>query len=122
MMMEQIKEFLMKAWEWLNAPLPIVGVSLIVIALFLWRVYAASSVGKKQLNTIKRGFEDTKEKLSVETIKMHETIQKQSEEIARLRALLVELILTIPNKKVQNLISQLGEENGTKENEETTNS
>lgn len=46
--------FLKAAWNFLNKPLPIVGVSLLMIFFFVWRMFAVSSYGKKQISEFQR--------------------------------------------------------------------
>lgn len=58
----ETKQYINTAWEWLNKPLPVVGVSTLMILFFLWRVFAGSSFGKKQILEFKREAEDYKTK------------------------------------------------------------
>lgn len=55
-----MKEFLMKAWDFLNAPLPIIGVSILIVLIFIWKIFASSSFGKKQLKKLNDSFYNLK--------------------------------------------------------------
>lgn len=101
--MEQVKEFILHAWEWLNQPLPIVGVSVLFILIFLWKFLASTSFGKKQIKKLNEGFERTKQKLEDEIKHYQDVIAQQNEKIKFLESLIGELILLIPNKKVNAL-------------------
>lgn len=57
---QETKNFVMTAWDWLNRPLPVVGFSTLFIIVFLWRVFAGSSFGKKQINKFEKESEETK--------------------------------------------------------------
>ena len=52
------KQWTMTAWDWLNEPLPIVGVSTLMILIFAWQVFKNSSFGKKQLLELRRMHDD----------------------------------------------------------------
>lgn len=47
-------EFLKSAWHWANDPLPVVGVSVLMVLTLFWRIFASSSFGRKQINEFKR--------------------------------------------------------------------
>lgn len=117
--MEQFKEFMMKAWEFLNAPLPIVGVSLIFILIFLWKIISSSSFGKKNIKRLNEVSRETKESVDKKLIEydtkikeQDEKIEQQNKEIEYLKQFIVRLCLTSPNKKIKELAKELdnGEE------------
>ena len=117
---EQTKSWTMTAWDWLNKPLPVVGVSTLVVVFFLWKVFVSSSFGKKQLNlfnertsNVERDFELLKEQYQ-NTLKELEIVKSKAEEY---KGYLVEVCAKSPNKK----INQLGEVINGKEREETIN-
>lgn len=41
-------------WDKANTPLPIIGVSLVVVLVFVWKCFVASKFGKKALNDLKK--------------------------------------------------------------------
>ena len=57
---QPVADWIQKAWEWMNQPLPIVGFSLIAVIIFLWRFLTTTSVGKKALKKMNEAFEQTK--------------------------------------------------------------
>lgn len=123
--MEQFKEFMMKAWDFLNAPLPIVGVSLLIILIFAWKVFASSSFGKKQLKKLNDHFTNLKtdwekEKNELETKKQAlENEVKSWEE--RFKALESD-ILEICDKSYNQRLKELGERIKNGKGKETVDS
>lgn len=114
---EQTKQFLDAAWVWLNEPLPIVGVSSLVIAFFLWKIFVSSSFGKKRYNELKNKLSALLEILG----QSEEERKKQNEELELLKAknkVLLEYINkiknAIPNKKVKE-IAEIKEDEERKE-------
>lgn len=67
-------EWLENVWTWLNNPLPVVGISVLMLGLIALKFFASTSVGKRainqfkevnnelagKVNDIKRGYEDLK--------------------------------------------------------------
>lgn len=110
------------AWDWLNAPLPIVGVSILIVGMFAIKLVSMTSWGKAQVSKITSTNEEYKTQIGGELSLTQEKIDELVSELARkqaeieyLKNKLVELCSTIKNKKV----NELGE--GIK-NEETINS
>lgn len=101
--MEQVKQFLMNAWEWLNAPLPIVGVSVLIIMTFLWKLFASSSFGKRAIAKINEGFERTQNELNEKIAEYEEKLEQTESKMQELEFLIEEFMSLIPNKKVQAL-------------------
>lgn len=108
------------AWEWLNEPLPLVGVSLLVIGFFIVKIIANSSIGKRYLNTfvertddVEKAFKEAEEKIN----KLEDYVHKLEEHIHQLEEANRNICKAIPNKKVK----MLGEEYYGKErtNDET---
>jgi len=113
-----------KFMEYLNKPLPVIGVSLVVVGLFLLRLFASSSLGKKQINTLKEKISDNEQK----TKELVNTLTEQKDalkcELERLkqenkeyREQIIYVLKLIPNAKVQNAIKELNY--GREEKEET---
>ena len=116
-----------------NKPLPIVGVSLAVILIFVWRLFVKSSYGKKKYNEIKNGLmevrnlftnisNDMTDKVKdfksscdskVEAIEEYyecKLAQKQAKE-DEIEALLLSVGDNIHNEKIQGLIKAYKEKN-----------
>lgn len=113
----QTKNALSVAWEWLNHPLPVVGISIIMLALLIWRFVATSSIGKRQITQFKENVEDTKvefENLKKRYLEEIANAQKEYEELKVKYEILGEFVKkvcsSIPNKKVK----ELGEQYETK--------
>ena len=47
-------------WAWLNQPLPIVGVSSIVLGFTIWKIFISTSFGKKCVADLEKEFEKLK--------------------------------------------------------------
>lgn len=110
--MEQFKEFMMKAWDFLNAPLPIVGVSLLIILIFAWKVFASSSFGKKQLRKLNDHFANLKNDWENEKKELEDKKQALENEVKsweeRFKALESD-ILEICDKSYNQRLKSLGE-------------
>lgn len=50
----EFKDTLALIKDFVNQPLPIVGVSLVTILIFIWRCFVASKYGKKALNELRK--------------------------------------------------------------------
>ena len=57
---ERAKAILATAVKYANTPLPIVGVSSIVVAVLVWKIFSSTIYGKKVLNKMKEQYEDEK--------------------------------------------------------------
>ena len=110
----QFKDAIAIAWDWLNQPLPIVGISTIMVLFFAFKVFASSSFGKKQIKKIKeelaitkREQEDSKKELEelkqqiLDICRDYKTNSDKEEE--NRQAFFEELCRLIPNKKVKEL-------------------
>ena len=126
---EQTKTYVMTAWDWLNKPLPVVGVSTLFICILIWRIFVSTSYGKKQVNLFKTQAEETKHqfeclKAEYETkIRDFETIiDKYREELDKYREGGAEVCRNMPNKKIKELgVKYYGEEREeTVDNKATT--
>ena len=109
----QTKQYAMTAWEWLNKPLPIAGVTTITICLFLWRVFVSTSFGKRQISEFKRQVEEIKEEYNLKDIEKNKVIAELKDKneqlalrIGELEDFIEKMVVLIPNKKVK----QLGEQ------------
>lgn len=126
MWFEQITNWII---ENINKPLPIVGVSLVAILFFAWKIFASSSFGKKQLKEYRIKFEQTAssfielkndfdaKKAEYES-KIAELESFYEEKLAqstaydnRLEKLLIDICEYLPNKNIKVLIEQFKTEN-----------
>ena len=123
--MEQFQQWLATAWSWLNEPLPIIGVSTLIVCGFAWRIFASSSLGKRQIDKVKAIVEEwkaedakRKSEFDSEREKLEETVRRQTEEIAYLKDALTRALLAIKNKKAHEIAEELKEAEDGKETEE----
>lgn len=124
---EQTKSWTMTAWDWLNKPLPIVGVSTLVVIFFLWKVFVNSSFGKKKLNELKELLNNTQTELENKNKIANDRINNLITENEDLKNKLEEAINTIkeicetsPNKKIKAIgVKYYGERKETIDNETT---
>jgi len=118
----------MTAWEWLNKPLPVVGVSTLFILIFLWKIFANSSFGKKKINELKELLRNTqteledKNKIANDRINNllieNDDLKNKLEETTNI---IKEICKTSPNKKIQAIGAKYyGERKETINNETTT--
>lgn len=123
---EPVTEWIKTAWEWMNNPLPIVGVSLIAILVFLWRFLSSTSFGKKALKKLNADFEETKKSTSeqleayrAENERMKEELSSREEELAMLQATLGVVCSTSRNKQVKEAYQKMKEEESHGEGKES---
>lgn len=109
---QPITDWVSKAWQWMNEPLPIVGFSLLAIIIFLWRFLTTTSFGKKALKKLQLEFDKTKEdtaktleayKEENERLKkeLDETIAKNKDDMDALKGALGVVCATSRNKQVK---------------------
>lgn len=110
------------AWDWLNAPLPVVGVSIFILGGFVIKFISMTSWGKTQVAKLKAKYEDFKSQVGIELDLKQTTIDEQKAELEEMRTKyeylknqFIALCEIIKNKKV----NELGEK---VKNEETINS
>lgn len=65
-----------KVWEWLNQPLPIVGVSSIVFGFTIWKIFVSTSFGKKGVQKLENEFNELKHDMSVEEQEVSEMLEQ----------------------------------------------
>lgn len=118
--MEQLKEFMLKAWDWLNEPLPIISVSVLFISFFAWRVFKSTKFGKKQLVKMENRltqWESTLRQKEQELTKLKDEIIEKNKElekhIIKHKEIIIKICETIPNKKVK-AIAEKVKDNGEK--------
>lgn len=131
---QPVADWIKQAWEWCNQPLPIVGISLVTVIIFLWRVLVSTNYGKKTVNKLKAIADDTKtatDKTLAEMKAENESYKKQIEDleaqIALTRGALEKVCEASRNKSVKELADMLKEpeseevtDNGGEESQEGT--
>jgi len=100
--------------DWLNKPLPIVGITTLALLVFVWKCFIASKFGKKAINELKQEnakLREENEKFKQETNnKLNEFEEKQG----KAKEQLISLCELSTNQKIKNFGKEL--ENYGKEN------
>ena len=124
--------------EYINRPLPIVGVSIVTLGGVAYAIVSKTSFGKKTVNQLKNEFADLKDNVSEkqQMLVMYEEKYKAmqeelkvalsgfNEELAKVESELIEICNTTPNAKVKALGEKIkGDiyDTRTKISEEITN-
>lgn len=110
---QPVADWIQKAWEWMNQPLPIVGFSLIAVIIFLWRFLTTTSVGKKALKKMNEAFEQTKadtgkalEEYRAENEALKKQLEESQEDMQSLRSALEIVCANSRNKNVKNALKE----------------
>lgn len=127
---QPIAEWAQNMWNWLNEPLPIVGISIVAIAIFAWRFLATTSFGKKAMNKLKAEFEETKkgtqetiDQYRAEAEAMKKSMAELEEENEALKEALGVVCSNSRNRKVKDamkLIETEETEDGEREESQET--
>lgn len=125
---EQTKSWTLTAWDWLNEPLPVVGVSTLFVLFFLWKIFASSSFGKKKINELRELLNNTQTELEdknkIANDRINSLIIENDELKIKLEEavnIIKEICETSPNKKIQAIGDKYyGETKETIDNETTT--
>lgn len=123
---ELVAQWVNVAWKWLNEPLPVAGVSVLIMGMFIIKLVSMTSWGKAQVSKIKATYEEYKTQIGGEISLEKEKVDSLVEELASkqaeinyLKSKLVELCSTIKNKRVNELGKEIEHEetidNDTKE-------
>lgn len=121
----ETKQIAYQVWDWLNAPLPLIGISALALIIIVWKVIASTSFGKKKYKELKKDYETLKVEYEKKT-KMLETwnghlenyYKGTQDNIDYLYGVIIEICKATPNKNVK----QIGEKLYGEEREETLNS
>lgn len=96
---------------YLNQPLPIVGVSVVTLMVFLWELYSHSAIGKKQLAEFKKENQEFKKEIEVKNKQLEEQKQYYEDKLGIVysqfnfyETSVMAILEEIPNKKVQEKI------------------
>lgn len=107
----RVKQVGENVWAFLNAPLPIVGVSLLIIGGFIWKFLR----GKAKIKELEERYKAKLDELNSKKDDLSDIEEKVDQELANMKNTVVEVCLTIPNVKV----NKIGEE--LKDGKERTN-
>lgn len=122
---QPVAEWIRKAWEWCNQPLPIVGLSLVTIIVFLWRVLVSTNYGKKTIKKLQSIADDTKtatdktlEEMKAENEAYKAQIEELQTQIELSRGVLEKVCEASRNKSVKDLAEMLKETTETETTED----
>lgn len=114
---EPVAEWIRKAWEWCNQPLPIVGISLITIIIFLWRVLVSTNYGKKAVAKLQSIADDTRNatdktlaEMKAENEAYRAQLESLEEQVEIARGALETVCANSRNKQVKELADMLKRE------------
>lgn len=116
----QAKETINDIWDFLNKPLPIVGVTTIAILFFVWQLVIKTRFGKGALTKLENEYKSKYEKLLDEKKTLEEEREENKEEIKEMKNCIINLCSLIPNKKVNELGDKFAK--GLEYGEETNDS
>lgn len=123
---EETKAFNDILIDYVNKPLPVVGVSLVVVAKLVLTLFVRTSWGKSQIKAVNEKLEETKSSVDSKIKSLEEEKERLIQELETYKASLIGVLSQIPNKKVQEKLSELSqgkvEEVKNEEREETINS
>lgn len=123
---EETKAFNDILIDYVNKPLPVVGVSLVVVSKLVFTLFARTSWGKSQIKAVNEKLEETKSSVDSKIKLLEEEKALLIQELETYKASLIGVLEQIPNKKVQEKLSELSqgkvEEVKNEEREETINS
>ena len=110
----ETQEYIRNFWSFINTPLPIIGLSLVVIGGFTLKALSMTSWGKRALNELREAWSKWKKEVSEvqnheeELVKKSETLETKVNLILEnygdsqkcLVMLVYEICMTSPNKKI----------------------
>lgn len=109
---QPVAEWIAKAWEWCNQPLPIVGISLVAILVFLWRVFVSTGYGKKTIKKLTSLSEETKansEKALSDAKAENEELKKELAEMQEQLALATDVLSKVCASSRNKAVKEAGE-------------
>lgn len=115
---QPVADWIMKAWEWCNQPLPIVGISLVAIIIFLWRVFVSTGYGKKTIKKLTDLSEQTKansEQALKDAKKENEELKAEIAEMQEQLALTSQVLSKVCESSRNKAVKQAGESLSAKE-------
>lgn len=106
-----------------NKPLPVIGVSTLFVLIFAWKVFGATSFGKKSIKSLTNSFVRLKQdnsqaldELKAFMEQVNEQLKAKDERISQLEDYIKKICDAIPNKKVKAIGEQI---NGEETNSDT---
>ncbi len=125
---QPVADWIKQAWEWCNQPLPIVGISLVTIIIFLWRVLVSTNYGKKTIAKLQTIADDTKtatdktlEEMKAENENYRKQIEDMQAQIELAKGVLSQVCTSSRNKQVKELADMLKETTEDESEEVTDN-
>lgn len=113
------QEFVNVVWNWLNQPLPLVGVSALAFCALVVKIVSMTTVGQGKINELKELYAE-KQKESDDKVKELVEVNKElKEQIETYKDYLVKVCESIKNVKVQEIGKELVEYGKEKLNSET---
>ena len=107
---DEYLDVLKQAYNLLNEPLPIVGITAASIFAFLWQVLVRSRYGKGQINAIERKYQEKSEAYEATIEKQNKLISLQDAKIVKLESHLITALNVMPNKKVKAIGKEIEKE------------
>ena len=94
-------------WDKVNTPLPIIGVSLVVVLVFVWKCFVASKFGKKALNDLKLENNNLRQDNSNFKEETNKRISELENKIKQKDELIAQLCELSTNQKIKNFGKEL---------------
>lgn len=113
----QTKDIVKKIYAFINEPLPVVGVSLVIIFTFLYKFLATTSIGKKSIKELKEIASNSEKQIEMIINTTEQELERKQAEINDLKAFIEKLCETIPNKKVKEISKEYFSHEETSEEE-----
>ena len=107
---DEYLDVLKQAYNLLNEPLPIVGITAASVFVFLWQVLVRSRYGRGQINAIERKYKEKSESYEATIEKQNKLISLQDAKIVKLESHLVKALNVMPNKKVKAIGKEIEKE------------
>lgn len=106
-MKEETLEFTEKAKDFINQPLPIIGVSIVVLGGVLVKILSLSKYGQSQIAKAEEKIEEYKELIETNKTDLEALLEAKQAEIDELKATIVKVAENVPNKKVKAIAEEL---------------
>ncbi len=123
----QTKDFLNICVEYMNKPLPVVGVSGLIIAGIVWKIFISTSFGKKKYNELKAkyhaiedSFKEAADIWEQDRKKLEEKIESLQEKLEKTNQFVIRVRDANPCKRVRNVKELEDEREETVDNETTS--
>lgn len=94
-------------WGLLNTPLPIVGISIVAILVFVWQFFSHSQYGKKRINELQNKIEELKQEKQDFVFGANEKIEELENHNAELKGFIADICELSTNIKIKNYGKEL---------------